>query len=163
VETTRTHRHPGRSADAVHRLRSQADLVSGLPAQDLAQANAEPDLAPRAGARHRPLGLLHQVIQIVMNWDGDHLHAFFVGNEHYGDPCNSPDLDDEERLRLGDAFPPSVKTITFLYDFGAGWYYDITCEKVLDLDVFDNDKINSRLAELARCILGLRYQDTYPA
>jgi Plasmid pRiA4b ORF-3-like protein len=58
------------------------------------------------------LGLLHQVIQIVMNWDGDHLHAFFVDNEHYGDPCNSPDLDDEERLRLGDAFTPSVKTLS---------------------------------------------------
>ncbi|MGH4007822.1 MAG: plasmid pRiA4b ORF-3 family protein [Pseudonocardiaceae bacterium] len=124
------------------------------------------------------LGLLHQVIQIVMNWDGDHLHAFYVGNEHYGDPFLSPDLYDEESLRLSGAFTPSVKTITYLYDFGAGWYHDITCEKVLDLDVdstypvcvtgrgdfpieywtdedanqepnpFDKDKVNSRLASV---------------
>ncbi len=81
------------------------------------------------------LGLLHQVIRIVMNWGGDHLHAFFVGDEHYGDPFTSPDLHDEERLRLSNAFTPSTKTITYLYDFGASWYHDITFEKVLDLDV----------------------------
>ncbi|MGH3815399.1 MAG: plasmid pRiA4b ORF-3 family protein [Pseudonocardiaceae bacterium] len=126
------------------------------------------------------LGLLHQVIQIVMNWGGDHLHAFFVGNEHYGDPFNSPDLDDEESLRLSGTFTPSIKTITYLYDFGASWYHDITYERVLDLEVdatypvcvtgrgdfpieywndeddnqepipFDKDKVNIRLAELAR-------------
>ncbi|MGH3873796.1 MAG: plasmid pRiA4b ORF-3 family protein [Pseudonocardiaceae bacterium] len=125
------------------------------------------------------LGLLHEVIQIVMNWDGDHLHAFAVGHEHYGDPFTSPDLDDEESLRLAGAFTPSIKTITYRYDFGAGWCHDITCERVLDLDVgatypvcvtgkgdfpieywteesdqepvpFDQDKVNSRLAELAR-------------
>ena len=126
------------------------------------------------------LGLLHEVIQIVMNWGGDHLHAFYVGNEHYGDPFNSPDLYDEESLRLSGAFAPAIKTITYLYDFGAGWYHDITCERVLDLEVgttypvcvigrgdfprehwtdedddqqsipFDKDKVNSRLVELAR-------------
>ena len=124
------------------------------------------------------LGLLHQVIQIVMNWGGDHLHAFYVGNEHYGDPFLSPDLYDEESLRLSGAFTPATKTITYLYDFGASWYHDITCEKVLDLDVdstypvcvtgrgdfpieywtgedddqkpipFDQDKVNSRLADV---------------
>ncbi len=126
------------------------------------------------------LGLLHEVIQTVMNWGGDHLHAFYVGNEHYGDPFNSPDLHDEESLRLSGAFTPSIKTITYRYDFGAGWYHDITCEKVLDLDVdatypvcvtsrgdfpieswtdedddqepipFAQDKVNNRLADLAR-------------
>ncbi len=124
------------------------------------------------------LGRLHQVIQIVMNWDGDHLHAFHVGNEHYGDPFYSTDLYDEESLRLSDTFTPSIKTITYLYDFGASWYHDITFEKVLDLDVdatypvcvtgrgdfpieywtdedddqesipFDQDKVNSRLADM---------------
>jgi hypothetical protein len=81
------------------------------------------------------LGLLHEVIQIVMNWGGDHLHAFSVGSEHYGDPFNSLDLHDEESLRLSGAFTPSTKTITYHYDFGASWYHDITCEKVLDLEV----------------------------
>ncbi|MGH4022942.1 MAG: plasmid pRiA4b ORF-3 family protein [Pseudonocardiaceae bacterium] len=126
------------------------------------------------------LGLLHRVIQIVMKWDGDHLHAFSVGNEDYGDPCYSPDLHDEERLRLSGVFTPATRTITYLYDFGASWYHDITREKVLDLEAgttypvcvtgsgdfpieywtdeengqepipFDKDKVNSRLARLIR-------------
>ena len=124
------------------------------------------------------LGLLHEVIQIVMKWDGDHLHAFSVGNERYGDPFTSPDLHDEERVRLSGAFTPATTTITYVYDFGAGWRHDITCERVLDRDVdatypvcvtgrgdfpieywtdesddqqpvpFDKDKINSRLADM---------------
>lgn len=126
------------------------------------------------------LGLLHQVIQIVMDWDGDHLHAFTVRDKRYGDPFLNLDLYDEERLRLSGAFTPATKTITYLYDFGASWYHDITREKVLDLEAdvtypvcvtgrgdfpieywneededqksvpFDKDTINGRLAELAR-------------
>ncbi|MGH3908456.1 MAG: plasmid pRiA4b ORF-3 family protein [Pseudonocardiaceae bacterium] len=124
------------------------------------------------------LGLLHQVIQVVMNWDGDHLHAFFVGSEHYGDPYYNPDLHDEEKQRLSGAFTPATRAITYLYDFGASWYHEVTCEKVLDLEFgatypicvtgsgdfpieywteeddqeavpFDKDEINSRLAGLA--------------
>lgn len=69
-----------------------------------------------------------------MNWDGDHLHSFSVGSEHYGDPFYSPDLDDEEQLRLSGAFTSSTKTISYLYDFGASWYHDVTREKVPDLE-----------------------------
>ncbi|MGH3933200.1 MAG: IS1096 element passenger TnpR family protein, partial [Pseudonocardiaceae bacterium] len=54
---------------------------------------------------------------------------------HYGDPFYSPDLHDEETLRLSGAFTPSTRTITYLYDFGADWYHEVTCEKVFDLDV----------------------------
>ncbi len=130
------------------------------------------------------LGLLHQVIQIVMNWDGDHRHAFSVGNEHYGDPFYSPDLHDEESLRLSGAFTPATTTIIYRYDFGASWYHDITRERVLDLDIgaiypvcvtgrgdfpieywtgedddqesipFDKDKINSCLADLSSRVTG---------
>jgi len=125
------------------------------------------------------LGLLHQVIQIVMNWDGDHRHAFFVGSEHYGDPFYGTDLHDEETLRLSGAFTPATRKINYIYDFGARWYHEVTCERVLDLDVgatypscvtgsgdfpieywseeddqepipFDKDKINSSLTQLAR-------------
>lgn len=124
------------------------------------------------------LSELHQVIQIVMDWGGDHLHAFSVGNDDYGDPFYSPELEDEEQRRLSGAFTPAAKTISYLYDFGASWYHDVTREKVLDLDAdatypvcvagsgdfpieywneedddqesvpFDKNKINNRLAQL---------------
>lgn len=78
------------------------------------------------------LATLHQVIQVVMGWDGDHLHAFQVGPRTYGDTYYSPDVDDEEELRCSAAFGPR-DAITYRYDFGANWTHTITCERVLDL------------------------------
>lgn len=78
-----------------------------------------------------PLILLHQVIQTVMSWDGDHLHAFTVGRNRYGDPFCSPDLGDEVGLRLSAAFA-ATDTITYRYDFGDCWDHTVRCEKVLD-------------------------------
>ncbi|MGI9003682.1 MAG: IS1096 element passenger TnpR family protein [Pseudonocardia sp.] len=119
------------------------------------------------------LGTLHEVIQVVMGWDGDHLHAFTVGPRHYGDPFYSPDVDDEEGLRCSAAFT-STSTIAYRYDFGDCWDHTITHEKTLDLapdttypvcvagkgdspvedwiegpesEPFDQDAINRQLAE----------------
>jgi len=121
------------------------------------------------------LGTLHRVIQIVMGWDGDHLHAFTVGRRSYGDPFDVPDVDDEEGLRCSAAFAPR-DTITYRYDFGASWSHAVKCERVLGLAAgttypvcvagkgdapvedwidgpeskpFDLDEINRRLAGLA--------------
>lgn len=122
------------------------------------------------------LDLLHRVIQVVMDWDGDHLHALTVGRKRYGDPFFSPDLLDEDRLRLVDAFG-AVDTISYRYDFGDCWDHTVRCEQVVDLAVgttypvcvagkgespiedwtegpdstpFDQDEINRRLAGLLR-------------
>lgn len=78
-----------------------------------------------------PLSLLHRVIQIVMHWDDDHLHAFTVGRRRYGDPSYTPDLGDDEGLRLSAAFA-ATDTITYRYDFGDRWDHTVRCEKVLD-------------------------------
>ncbi|MGI9001838.1 MAG: plasmid pRiA4b ORF-3 family protein [Pseudonocardia sp.] len=80
------------------------------------------------------LSQLHLVIQIVMNWGGDHLHAFTVGHERYGDSFYTHDMLDEDQLRLSGAFTRNT-TIGYLYDFGASWHHEVTLEKVLDLDV----------------------------
>src|SRR5262249_27112762 len=50
------------------------------------------------------LGDLHNVIQVLFGWDGDHLHVFQAGRKQYSDPLM--DLDgtrDEEAIRLRDA------------------------------------------------------------
>lgn len=78
-----------------------------------------------------PLVLLHRVIQIIMNWDDDHLHAFTVGRRQYGDLSYTADLDDEDELRLSAAFA-ATDTITYRYDFGDCWDHTVRCEKVLD-------------------------------
>lgn len=76
------------------------------------------------------LGGLHRVIQILYGWDGDHLHAFAVGDQCYGDPYfGLEEVADEDEVRVPDAFAPGVKKIVYTYDFGACWEHEITLEK----------------------------------
>jgi len=78
------------------------------------------------------LAELHSVIQVVMEWDENHLHAFTVGRRSYGDLNFDGDYDDEEQLRLTRAFA-SNSTISYRYDFGDCWDHSIHREHVLDL------------------------------
>ena len=119
----------------------------------------------------RSLYGLHWVIQAAMRWDDDHLHAFTVGRNQYGDP--GYDMSDEGGLTVGGAFTRSRKTIGYTYDFGDDWRHDITLEKTLDVQLdtaypvcvagsgavpvedsmhrmikFDQDDINRRLGAL---------------
>jgi hypothetical protein len=64
------------------------------------------------------LGDLHQVIQLLFGWDGDHLHAFQVGRRTYSDPFFAlEDAADEDGIRVRDACRPGVK-VGYEYDFG---------------------------------------------
>ena len=80
------------------------------------------------------LGDLHQVIQILFGWDGDHLHAFRVGRRAYSDPFFAlEDAADEDGSRVRDACRPGVK-VGYEYDFGASWQHEITSQKAFMLD-----------------------------
>jgi len=80
------------------------------------------------------LGDLHQVIQLLFGWDGDHLHAFRVGRRAYGDPFFAlEDAADENGIRVRDACRPGVK-VGYEYDFGASWQHEITSQKAFMLD-----------------------------
>jgi Plasmid pRiA4b ORF-3-like protein len=77
---------------------------------------------------------LHQVIQLLFGWDGDHLHAFQVGRRTYSDPSFTlEDAADEDGIRLRDACRPGVK-VGYEYDFGASWHHEITAQKAFMLD-----------------------------
>ena len=80
------------------------------------------------------LGDLHQVIQVLFGWDGDHLHVFRVGRKAYSDPFF--DLEgtaDEDDIRVRDAFRTGVK-VGYEYDFGTSWQHEITSQKAFTLD-----------------------------
>ncbi len=80
------------------------------------------------------LGGLHQVIQVLFGWDGDHLHAFRVGRRAYSDPIFAlEDTADEDDIRVRDACRPGVK-VGYEYDFGASWQHEITSQKAFRLD-----------------------------
>jgi hypothetical protein len=81
------------------------------------------------------LGDLHDVIQVLFGWDGDHLHVFQAGKKQYSDPLM--DLDEtrnEEAIRLRDAMARNAGKISYTYDLGACWEHEIALEQTLPRD-----------------------------
>jgi hypothetical protein len=79
------------------------------------------------------LGVLHQVIQVVMDWDDDHLHAFTANGSRYSDPFYGlEEHGDEDAVRLFRVLPRERSAMSYVYDFGDWWVHEITLEKVLD-------------------------------
>lgn len=92
------------------------------------------------------LDRLHQVIQVAMGWEDDHMHEFILGSlrdgEHFGvkaahDPFGFgvPPVSDETRFTLGKLLPRKGNKLIYWYDFGDDWYHDIVVKKVDVADV----------------------------
>ena len=74
---------------------------------------------------------VHDVIQVLFGWDGDHLHAFQAGKKQYSDPfMNLEGTANEDGVRLRDVLTCGGK-ISYTYDFGACWEHEITLEQTL--------------------------------
>jgi hypothetical protein len=77
---------------------------------------------------------LHQVIQVLFGWDGDHLHLFHVGKKQYSDQFTGLErTGDEQAVRIRDILTPGAK-VGYTYDFGADWEHEITLERVVARD-----------------------------
>ncbi|MEA2012435.1 MAG: plasmid pRiA4b ORF-3 family protein, partial [Verrucomicrobiota bacterium] len=84
------------------------------------------------------LGILNNVLQISMGWDGYHLHQYIVGGNYIGVP--QPEFDfgldmiDEETVLLKDLLSKPKDNLIYEYDFGDSWKHKIVLEKILLLD-----------------------------
>jgi len=80
------------------------------------------------------LGDLHDVIQVLFGWDGDHLHLFQAGKKQYSDPFVSLEgTADDNAVRVRDVLTPGGK-IGYTYDLGACWEHQIALEQVVTRD-----------------------------
>lgn len=75
------------------------------------------------------LAHLHTILQIVLDWSGEHLHTFHIHGKDYG--SNGADTRHVQlsalRLRRGERFQ-------YIYDYGAHWQCDIRLEAMLPRD-----------------------------
>jgi hypothetical protein len=102
------------------------------------------------------LDALHAVIQIVMEWDNDHLHQFRVGTRKDGDlttfsvPGMIEDAVnlDEAKARLDALLVRPKDKLRYLYDFGDSWLHSLVLETILVLP--------SEEAAVPRCVTGER-------
>ncbi|MBI4333824.1 MAG: plasmid pRiA4b ORF-3 family protein [Chloroflexi bacterium] len=88
------------------------------------------------------LSELHDIIQIVMGWENDHLYQFQIGKVYFSDG----EVDAEPALRLRQEFrgvwksslsqeaPRKKGRFLYEYDFGDSWKHEILVEEVLPAD-----------------------------
>lgn len=75
------------------------------------------------------LSELHEIIQILFDWDDDHLHVFTVDGTHYADPAH--DLDgcmNTDELTLAAALPRPSARLAYRYDLGVCWDHTVRLE-----------------------------------
>ena len=77
---------------------------------------------------------LHEAVQVLYGWDGDHLHVFRAGKKQYSDPLmNLEGTADEDAVRVRDVLAPGGQ-IRYTYDLGACWEHEIALEKLVARD-----------------------------
>lgn len=98
-------------------------------------ADIKPPVWRRVEITDCTLSNLHQVIQVVMGWDGYHLWAFDIGGEQYGeDPTGEMEMINAGNTKLSKVVRAGVKRFRYTYDFGDNWNHVIQIEKVLQAD-----------------------------
>ena len=77
---------------------------------------------------------LHDAVQVLFGWDGDHLHVFQAGKKQYSDPfVNLEGTADEGAVRVRDVLTSGGK-ISYTYDLGACREHEIILEQTLARD-----------------------------
>lgn len=82
------------------------------------------------------LKYFHEVIQIAMGWEDEHLHQFIHHNHYYSPENEDNDFWDDEKdidykkVRLSDLLQKEKDKIIYEYDFGDSWNHTITLEKI---------------------------------
>lgn len=82
------------------------------------------------------LSTLHRVLQVVMGWEGAHLHQFLAHGMYYGTP--HPDfgfeVKNETNVSLQQVVSGVKDTLIYEYDFGDSWEHELLVEKMLSLE-----------------------------
>lgn len=72
---------------------------------------------------------LHEIIQILFEWDGDHLHVFTVDGASYADPRYELDgCAGSDQLTLATALPRPGARLSYRYDLGDCWDHTVLLE-----------------------------------
>lgn len=82
------------------------------------------------------LNTLHDIIQVLFDWEDYHLHEFTIGTTNYGIVTGKEfyEVKDDTRSRLQQVIPQVGGQFLYTYDFGDSWEHLIEVEKTVDAD-----------------------------
>ena len=94
------------------------------------------------------LAELHDIIQISMGWDDEHMYAFVIDGKQCGDFEHGDDFDDDSRsVRLSEVVGEGHTRFRYDYDFGDDWAHTVDIEETLPAE---------QGAHYPRCVKGER-------
>jgi len=76
---------------------------------------------------------LHDALQAAMGWTNSHLHCFEIAGRRIGMVGieeDSPELEDERRVRVASVLPKKGAKLLYRYDYGDDWEHVIEVEDV---------------------------------
>jgi hypothetical protein len=79
------------------------------------------------------LAKLHDALQDAMGWTNSHLHCFGIERRRIGMVGveeDSPELEDERRVRISSVLPKKGAKLVYRYDYGDDWEHVIEVEDV---------------------------------
>ena len=74
------------------------------------------------------LDRLHDVLQIVMGWQDQHLHSFTFKKRVFMEQPEAPNEEEESLVRLNELLKKHGNTLRYVYDFGDDWEHEIYLE-----------------------------------
>src|SRR6266498_4614697 len=83
------------------------------------------------------LGKLHRVLQDAIGWTNSHLHCFEIEGRRIGMVGveeNSPEFEDERRVRLASVLRKKGSKLVYRYDYRDDWEHVVEVEDVTDPD-----------------------------
>ncbi len=83
------------------------------------------------------LAKLHDALQDAMGWTNSHLHCFEIEGRRIGMVGveeDSPELEDERRVRVSGVLPKKGSKLVYRYDYGDDWEHVIEVEEVTARD-----------------------------
>ena len=92
----------------------------------------KPPIWRRVQTNDCSLDELHDIIQVSMGWEDEHMYAFVIEGEEYGNPNLGSDFEYDSRfVRLSEAVEEGHTRFRYDYDFGDDWKHVIDIEKTL--------------------------------
>ena len=109
----------------------------------------KPPVCRRVQLEDCSLDALHDIIQVSMGWDDEHLYAFAIEGRQYGDLDGGGGdfADDAQSIRLSDLVRRGVMGFRYVYNFDEPWRHTIDIERTVSAEAE---------AYYPRCVKGQR-------
>ena len=121
---------------AKKRSKKRKSLDTNLPIYQvrITLHHIHPPIWRRVQTNDCSLDELHDIIQICMGWEDEHMYAFVIEGEEFGNPDLGEPEYDSRFVRLSESVEQGNTSFHYDYDFGDEWRHIIDIEKTLPVE-----------------------------